>query len=60
VVEQVLGLADQFSDPNLVATVFAPTNAAFTTLLAELGLSATDALTQYRDTLNTVRPLSLS
>lgn len=55
---QVLGLEQQLSDPAFIGTVFAPTNQAFTALLQDLGLSANDALTKYRETLNTVYSLS--
>ena len=49
---QATGLAATLSDPSLVATVFAPTDDAFSNLLNTTGLSAaqllnnTDILTQ--------------
>ena len=43
---QAAGLADALSSPSLVATVFAPTDAAFKKLLAKAGLSADQLLAQ--------------
>jgi hypothetical protein len=52
---QAAGAADSLADPSLVATVLAPTNDAFTALLAGLGITAEDALSaQYLPILQTV------
>lgn len=40
----VAGLEDVLSDPNLAATVFAPTDAAFAALLEDLKLNTTEQL----------------
>jgi uncharacterized surface protein with fasciclin (FAS1) repeats len=41
---QAAGLTSALSDPNLVATVFAPTNEAFAELFTELNITAEEAL----------------
>lgn len=43
---QATGLAPTLSDPTLAATVFAPTDAAFTALLTTLNVTANELIQQ--------------
>ncbi|KAL0045360.1 hypothetical protein WJX82_004924 [Trebouxia sp. C0006] len=43
---QAANLSTYLSDPTLVATVFVPTNAAFTTALSQFGVTPTEALAE--------------
>ncbi len=43
---QAANLTTYLSDPTLVATVFVPTNQAFTTALSQFGVTPTEALAE--------------
>lgn len=45
---QAANLSDHLSEPNLVATVFAPTNDAFSKALSQYGVTPSQALQQAR------------
>ena len=43
---QAANLSDYLNDPDLIATVFAPTNDAFTSALSQYGVTPSQALQQ--------------
>lgn len=58
--EQAAGATDTLASPELKATILAPTNAAFSALLKELGLTAQQALDpENKDLITAVRPALL-